>query len=362
MRSRYLLVVAVLASIASAATWPSAAQADPVADARAAVARAERDVAAAQTAANAAAAEYQRTLSEQARVEAAIDATEQSIRGFAKRYEALRRATSERAVAAYKRGGSLPTLAFESENAMDSMRRTTLVGNATDRDRDLMERANAAREDLEARRSELDAQREQQAQLVARARSQVGQVTSRLQSARATQQKLADELRRAEAAAAAELARVATSRRAAAVPARSVAPRGLPVPASTVVDGLVCPVAGPRAFSNDWMAARPGGSRHEGTDIFSPRGTPNVAVIGGTITQKYGSRQGNGVHLNGDDGTLYYYFHLDSYAGGPRRVTQGEVIGYTGDTGSTGAVHTHFEIHPGHGGAVNPYPTLQRIC
>ena len=85
-------------------------------------------------------------------------------------------------------------------------------------------------------------------------------------------------------------------------------------------------------------------------------------MVSGRITQKYGPRQGNGVHLHGDDGNLYSYFHLDAYAGGPRRVARGEVIGYMGDTGSPGAVHTHFEIRPGGGRSINPYGTLRAIC
>ena len=78
---------------------------------------------------------------------------------------------------------------------------------------------------------------------------------------------------------------------------------------------------------------------------------PDVAVVSGSVTYKSGGTSGNGAYLSGDDGNLYYYFHLDSYADVARRVAQGEVIGYVGNTGDARytATHTHFEIHPGHG-------------
>ena len=101
-----------------------------------------------------------------------------------------------------------------------------------------------------------------------------------------------------------------------------------------------------------------------GVDLMSPRGTPNVAVVSGSVTFKTGSTSGNGAYLSGDNGTLYYYFHLDHWEGSARRVAQGDVIGYTGNTGDAQytAPHTHFEIHPNHGDAINPYPSVAAVC
>jgi murein DD-endopeptidase MepM/ murein hydrolase activator NlpD len=125
---------------------------------------------------------------------------------------------------------------------------------------------------------------------------------------------------------------------------------------------MPCPVQGAVHFTDDFGAPRGSGRTHQGIDVFAPQGTPNVAVASGVITEQFESGFGNYVTLAADDGTTYLYAHLAGFEGGDRRVATGEVIGYTGNSGNADGIHTHFELHPGGGAAVNPYPTLERIC
>lgn len=145
-----------------------------------------------------------------------------------------------------------------------------------------------------------------------------------------------------------------------------VAPVPVPVPPSpppsNAGSGIVCPVAGPRAFGDTWGAGRSGGRSHEGVDMMSPNGTPLVAVESGYAQFKTTRLGGNSVWVNGASGTRYFYAHLSGWEGSSRNVSQGEVIGYVGHTGNTSADHLHFEIHPGGGRAVNPYPYVRAVC
>jgi murein DD-endopeptidase MepM/ murein hydrolase activator NlpD len=132
---------------------------------------------------------------------------------------------------------------------------------------------------------------------------------------------------------------------------------------SSYIDGIVCPVAGPSAFGDTWGAPRSGGRRHQGVDMLGPTGTPLAAVVSGYADFKTNALGGNAVGLRGSNGNYYYYAHLDRWEGGSRNVTRGEIIGYIGDTGNaTGTPHLHFEIHPGGGAAVNPYPSVRAVC
>jgi len=126
---------------------------------------------------------------------------------------------------------------------------------------------------------------------------------------------------------------------------------------------LRCPVQGGARMMNDWGFPRSGGRFHEGNDLFAARGTPAVAVVGGTAVQVVGRLGGNQVKLAGDDGVSYYYTHLDSF-GKAGRVAAGEVIGTVGSSGNAAgtAPHVHFEVHPGGGAAVNPYPLIAPRC
>ena len=144
--------------------------------------------------------------------------------------------------------------------------------------------------------------------------------------------------------------------------AAAPAPAAESPPPSNAGGGMVCPVAGPRAFGDTWGAARSGGRSHEGVDMMSPAGTPLVAVESGSVQFKTTSLGGNSVWLNGASGTRYFYAHLSAWEGSSRSVSQGEVIGYVGATGNTTANHLHFEVHPGGGQAVNPYPYVRAVC
>jgi murein DD-endopeptidase MepM/ murein hydrolase activator NlpD len=127
-----------------------------------------------------------------------------------------------------------------------------------------------------------------------------------------------------------------------------------------LIDGMICPLPG-AAYANDFGAPR-SGHTHQGNDMFAPTGTPELAVVDGNVTYGDGGGGGMGAYIAGDDGNRYVYYHLSQYVGPPRHVTAGEVIGKVGATGDATGPHLHFEIHPAGGPAVDPYPTLQRIC
>jgi murein DD-endopeptidase MepM/ murein hydrolase activator NlpD len=135
---------------------------------------------------------------------------------------------------------------------------------------------------------------------------------------------------------------------------------------SAQVGSFICPLpVGKTSFIDSWGFPRSGGRRHKGVDMFAARGTAVYAVQAGTARASTNRLGGRSVHLTSDSGHRYYYAHLDSWAfSGTKRVAQGEVVGYNGSTGNASASspHVHFEIRPGGGGAVNPYPTVRAAC
>ena len=141
-------------------------------------------------------------------------------------------------------------------------------------------------------------------------------------------------------------------------------------PSQTVItiDGhnYACPVEPPYSYIDTWGAARASGRRHEGTDIMAPRGAKELAYTDGVVSREHSNTLGGIVlWLDGDNGDQYYYAHLSGYAVPPgTRVRAGQHIGAVGNTGDARytAPHLHFEVHPGGGAAVNPYPYVKRVC
>jgi len=135
-----------------------------------------------------------------------------------------------------------------------------------------------------------------------------------------------------------------------------------------LVDGrwTSCPVSKPFSFVDSWGAARSGGRAHKGVDIMNPLGNKVHAIVDGVISRQTNSSLGGiSLYLQGDNGIEYYYAHLMRYTSTVgQRVKAGELIAINGQTGNARftAPHVHFEVHPGGGGPVNPYPYAKAAC
>ena len=199
--------------------------------------------------------------------------------------------------------------------------------------------------------------------------SQLKARVTQLQVEERKRQEEAEKAAAAKAAAAKAAAAKAAASKAATAKSNTTGRNvktGVVVDTSKVSKEWVFPVQGPNSFIDTFGAPRPGGRTHKGIDIMTPKNTALVAVVDGVIKSTNLLESGLGgitIHLKGDDGNTYYYAHLTSVAGGITkgvRVKAGQVIGYAGNTGNArgGEDHLHFEIRPGGGAAINPYPTL----
>lgn len=138
---------------------------------------------------------------------------------------------------------------------------------------------------------------------------------------------------------------------------RTDAPPRLPVPVRGVAASRLV---------DTWGGIRSGGRRHQGIDIFAPRGREIVSTTRGiVVTVGYASLGGRVVRVLGPGGYWHYYAHLERFAAirPGDLVEAGTVLGYVGDSGNARGTppHLHYGIYRFRGGAVNPYDFLAPV-
>ena len=154
-------------------------------------------------------------------------------------------------------------------------------------------------------------------------------------------------------------------------PAPPVVEAGVPSPAQTVASGAVFPVAGAHNFGgpdNRYGAPR-SGHVHEGQDILTAEGTPDVAPLAGTITSTSYQAGGAGYYAveHTDIGFDLVFAHCQASSlavGAGQAVAAGQALCLAGQTGDATAPHLHFEMWVGGwyapgGHTIDPLPYLE---
>lgn len=109
-----------------------------------------------------------------------------------------------------------------------------------------------------------------------------------------------------------------------------------------VVDGWTHPLGG----SWRWTTYRGSRSHNAGAvDFPTPLGTAVFAAADGTVTHAgWLGAYGRSVTIRHSDGTGTHYAHFSRlHVSSGARVAAGQLIGETGDSGSPGSFHLHFE-------------------
>lgn len=306
-----------------------------------------------------------------ARAEGSLAKVEDEVAGLESRAaeEKVRLATLEgqvrkMAIRQYLRGGAPETWVGEGD-LTNQVRGQALLRSVTRQQADAIDGYRASRAEFAETTQALGEQLADRREAVNKLRKERARIAGELARLAAAQRAYEARIAAEKAAADKAAADKARVRAATVRPSKAAVTSVITDSAKVLGSGdWICPVQGARAFSNDWGQPRSGGRRHQGNDIFASRGTPVVASVAGTVKGHNSSRGGISYYLTGVDGNTYFGTHLDRLSGASGKVAAGTVVGYVGSSGNAdaGSPHLHFEIHPGGGGPVNPYPTVSRYC
>jgi murein DD-endopeptidase MepM/ murein hydrolase activator NlpD len=297
--------------------------------------------------------------------DAAVDDAVAELAATVTAIEELKRQIVESAVTTFVSPGdnSLLTM-LDSEDPAEAGRKQAFLDEVVARDSSLVdqltvaearqvaarEAAEAAQQAAEARRSETEAR--------------LGDLEESL-AAHATLTAAVDK-RQAEVLAEVDLLAAAEAQLAAAIgvgmmqvaasTGGAVAPSGGGAPGAVTGGGCLWPARGTvtSEYGSRW------GRLHAGIDIAAPTGTPIWAAKAGTVVVAgVQGGYGNAVVVDHGGGMTTLYGHQSRIAARTgQQVSQGQLIGYVGNTGNSTGPHLHFETRYG-GSARNPRGCLR---
>lgn len=307
---------------------------------------------------------------------------EQKLEDSAIEYDDTMEQLKERIKVLYQMGdvGTLEIL-LNSTSLYNFSLRTETLKSVTEHDKELMDQIRDYMERTEADRKSLQEQKEEVARLQVSLESDQEELLSdqaknqeliaQLQEQQSEKQAAISEKEEEDAALNAELEKLIADKKA-AEEAAAAAGGGSGGSSGGESDGntvYVPPTGGgggglgaiwplPGYSAND-ITQYYGNNGHNGMDIGVPYGTPIVAAASGEVLNaSYHWSWGNNVLLYHNGTYSTRYAHMSSMAVSVGQyVSQGQVIGYVGNTGNSFGDHLHFEVYLD-GYRVDPYPYL----
>lgn len=352
---RVFLVITLIALAGSLFPMPSGAVTEQQVDEACADSQAQlADYREAQTAFEDAALEYEDALNDVEILERKQERLQGNFDAHAEDLETVQTQLEEQAVQMYMMGGfNNPGIIFSASSVDQVMTTTEFLNSATLGGQESINDLIAAKGELSRFQDDLAVVHEELKAAEAATLDILNRQEQAMQAEQAAYEKLSGRCKELTTQRAKELAEAELRRKQRAA-------------GSVQVGSFICPMTpGRTSFIDSWGFPRSGGRSHKGVDMFAARGEPIYAVQAGTARASSNSLGGLTVHLRADSGFSYYYAHLDSIAvSGSQRVGQGQVVGYNGNSGNARGTspHLHFEIRPGGGGPVNPYPTVRAAC
>lgn len=239
------------------------------------------------------------------------------------------------------------SILFSSDDFSDLLDNAMMVEEIMDYDNQVMNELIAIREQIEADKTALETARQEQKD----AKVEQEAAKAELKSQQAQVDALIAEISGQESQVKAAEAKLQAAANAADAEIRAaekeLASQIANVPSES---GFLWPLPGRYNLSSLYGSRKHPvtgkANNHTGIDVPAPSGTPIQACKSGVVTTStYNNSYGNYVVVSHSDGTSTLYAHMSRRnASKGQTVSQGQVIGYVGTTGSSTGNHLHLEI------------------